>query len=180
MAVGEELSRLTGLPLFHNHLSIEAVLPVFYYGTKPFNRLVRLIRRSVIEEVAESDLPGVVFTFVWAFDQPGDRTYVEDLAAIFLERGHRPVYVELWADQETRLERNEAPSRLEAKPSKRDVARSREILLSSDEEYRLSSGGDFPLEPYLLIDNSDLSPTEVAEQIADHFALPRAEGAGSD
>ena len=33
MAVGTELSALTGLPLFHNHLSIEAVLPVFDFGS---------------------------------------------------------------------------------------------------------------------------------------------------
>ena len=35
MAVGLEVSRLTGIPLFHNHVSIEAVLPVFEYGTPP-------------------------------------------------------------------------------------------------------------------------------------------------
>lgn len=79
MTVGQELSRLTGLPLFHNHLSIEAVLPVFGFGDPAFNGLVTRLRKDVIEEVARSELPGVIFTYVWAFDAPADREYVEDL-----------------------------------------------------------------------------------------------------
>ena len=70
MAVGAELSALTGFPLFHNHLSIEAVLPVFEFGTPAFGRLVGEFRERVFVEVAESDLPGLIFTYVWAFDDP--------------------------------------------------------------------------------------------------------------
>lgn len=93
MAVGRELSLLTGLPLFHNHLSIEAVLPVFGFGDPAFNRVVTSFREHVIAEVAESDLPGLIFTYVWAFDQPGDRLYVERLRDIFESRGGRVVYL---------------------------------------------------------------------------------------
>lgn len=171
MAVGEELQRLTGLPLFHNHLSIEAVLPVFDFGTPAFNRIVTSIRRNVITEAAESDLPGLIFTYVWSFDDPGDLGYVSRFRDIFESRGGRVVYAELWADQETRLERNESPTRLAAKASKRDVAASRERLIHADENYRLSSDGDFPLEPHLFIDNSDLTAAETAERIARHFEL---------
>ena len=45
MTVGAELARRTGLPLYHNHLSIEAVLPVFEYGSPAFDRLVALLGR---------------------------------------------------------------------------------------------------------------------------------------
>lgn len=176
MTVGQELSRLTGLPLFHNHLSIEAVLPVFDFGEPAFNRLVTQLRRGVIEEVAKSDLPGVIFTYMWAFDDPGDREYVEHLRDIFRAHGGRVVYVELWADQETRLRRNAEPSRLEAKASKRDVERSNRNLVRHDEQYQLSSDGDFPFEPYLFLDNSDLRPEEAAERIVRRFGLPWADG----
>ena len=172
MTVGEELSRLTGIPLFHNHLSIEAVLPVFDFGTPAFNRIVTSLREQVVTEAAESDLPGVIFTYVWAFNHPGDLEYVNKFRDIFESRGGRVVYPELWADVETRLRRNESPERLSAKASKRDVEASRARLLESDEKYRLSSDGDFPLAPHLLVDNSDLSPAEAAERIARHFDLP--------
>lgn len=173
MTVGEELSRATGLPLFHNHLSIEAVLPVFGFGEPAFNRIVTGIRRTVIEEAAESDLPGLIFTFVWAFDDDADLRYVEDLRRPFEAEGRRVVYVELWADQETRLARNATPSRLEAKPSKRDVEKSGRRLLDHDERHRLSSEGTFPCEPFLFLDNTELEPAEVARRIAEHFELPR-------
>lgn len=99
MAVGRELSALTGMPLFHNHLSIEAVLPVFGFGTPPFNRLVTEFRERVLTEAAESDLPGLLFTYVWAFDRPGDLRLIESPKAIFECRGGRAVFAELWADQ---------------------------------------------------------------------------------
>ena len=33
MTVGRELERLTGLPLFHNHMTIELVVPFFDFDT---------------------------------------------------------------------------------------------------------------------------------------------------
>ena len=174
MTVGQELSRITGLPLFHNHLSIEAVLPVFGFGHPAFNRLVTLIRRGVVEEAAKSDLPGLIFTYVWAFSDPGDQAYVEALRDLFLEHGGRVVFAELWADQQTRLERNAHPDRIEAKPSKRDTERSNRVLVQHDEEYRLTSKDHgFPLEPHFFLDNTELGPAEAAQRIADRFGLPR-------
>jgi hypothetical protein len=172
MTVGAALARRTGLPLYHNHLSIESVLPVFEYGTPAFGRLVGLQRREMFREVARSSLPGLIFTFVWAFNEPEDSEYVRELTGIFEAEGGRTVYVELWADLETRLSRNESESRLAAKASKRDVEASRARLLSADERWQTFSDGAFPLSPHLFIDTSAARPTEVAERIADHFDLP--------
>lgn len=173
MTVGLELSRLTGLPLFHNHVSIEAVLPVFAYGTPPFNRVVGRFRDHVFQEAARSDLPGLIFTMMWAFDSESDLQFVEKQKAVFEAEGGRAVFVELQAATETRIARNESELRLSAKPSKRDVAASRARLLAADSTYRLDSGGDFPFEAYLRIDNTHLEPVAVAERIREHFHLPR-------
>lgn len=171
MTVGVELSRLTGLPLFHNHLSIEAVLPVFDYGTKPFNRLVTGFREAVLKEVARSDLPGLIFTYVWAFDIPGDLDYVQRLMSVFEAKGGRVVFAELWADLETRLARNEEESRLAAKSSKRDVGASRRNLLKAEDEYQLTSDGAFPFDEHVLIDNTRIDPEWAATMIAERFSL---------
>lgn len=176
MTVGAELSALTGLPLFHNHLSIEAVLPVFEFGTPPFERLVGGFRERMFVEVAESEMPGLIFTYVWAFDQPGDRTFIDRIKGIFESRGGRTVFVELRADLETRLARNAHPDRLAAKASKRDVAASNRRLVDVEGRYRLNSGGDFPFPEHLLIDNARLAPDEVARTIAANFGLPTASG----
>ena len=172
MTVGLELSALTGIRLFHNHQSIEAVLPVFDFGTDPFNRLVSGFRDRMFIEVAESELPGLIFTYVWAFDQPEDQSFVEKQKDIFESRGGRAVFVELWADLETRLMRNQTDLRLAAKPSKRNVEESGKRLRALDEEFQLVSNGIFPFPDYLRIDNSHLSPRAVAKRIAAYFSLP--------
>lgn len=177
MTVGHELAKRTGLRLFHNHHTIDLVLRFFPFGTPPFRRLVNEFRRRIFEEVAESDLPGLIFTYVWAFDQPGDHAQVAQLADVFASRGGRVIYVELKASQEERLRRNETEFRLAEKPSKRDVAASRARLLEHDAAYRLNSAGEFAgRADYLRIDNTDLPPETVAERIIDHFALRRIEG----
>ncbi|MCX5443815.1 hypothetical protein [Streptomyces sp. NBC_00063] len=65
--VGHEIATRTGLRLFHNHMAIEPVLRFFDFGSPAFVRLVDGFRQSLIEEVAASDLPGLIFTYVWAF-----------------------------------------------------------------------------------------------------------------
>src|SRR3954466_8663187 len=69
MTVGAAIAQRTGLRLFHNHQTIDLVLRFFPFGTPPFQRLVVDLRRRILEEVAASDLPGIIFTFVRAFDQ---------------------------------------------------------------------------------------------------------------
>src|SRR2546423_7333193 len=72
MTVGHELAVRTGLKLFHNHQTIDLALRFFPFGSPPFARLVNEFRRRILEEVASSDLPGLIFTFVWAFDLASD------------------------------------------------------------------------------------------------------------
>lgn len=174
MTVGMELARRTGLKLFHNHQTIELVLQYFAWGTPPFVRLLQEFRRRIFEEVAASDLPGLIFTYVWAFDLPGDHADIASYAEIFQRSGGRVSYVELEAPQHVRLARNETPLRLEHKPTKRDLAWSRQNLIEMDERYELSSGDRFAgRSDWLKIDNTALAADEVAERVIAHFDLPR-------
>jgi hypothetical protein len=172
MTVGAELARRTGLRLFHNHLTIELALRFFPFGSPPFGRLVNEFRRRVVEEVAASDLPGMIFTCAWAFDQPSDEAFVEELAAIFRDRQGRVLFVELEATQAERLRRNETEFRLAEKPSKRDVEQSRARLLEADATYRLNSSGRFDgRSDWLWMDNAELAPDVVADRVIAHFGL---------
>jgi hypothetical protein len=174
MTVGLELERLTGLRLFHNHMAIDLALRFFPFGTPPFARIVSTIRSRVFEEVANSDLPGLIFTYVWALNSPGDKQDVDGMVRIFTDRGAQVSYVELAATQEERLRRNVTPLRLAEKRPKRDLAHSRALLLEHDATYRFNSNGDFFYpDQHLKIDNTRLTPLEVAEQIIAAFAIPR-------
>ena len=58
------------------------------------------------------------------------------------------------------------------KPSKRDARQSRLRLLENDERHQLNSGGKFDgRDDYLRLDNTQLTPGEVAEQVTEHFGL---------
>jgi hypothetical protein len=175
MAVGHELARRTGLKLFHNHHTVDIALRFFPFGSPPYLRLVGEFRRRIFEEIAASEQPGVIFTYVWAFDQATDDDAVEQWSGIFRSRGGRVLFVELEATQAERLRRNETEFRLAEKPFKRDLDASRRQLLELDEKYQLNSKGRFQgRQDYLHVDNTTLTAADVAAQIVAHFALRRA------
>jgi hypothetical protein len=122
MTVGHELAIRTGLRLFHNHHTIDLVLRFFEFGSPPFQRLVGEFRRRIFDEVAASALPGLIFTYVWAFDQPADAAAVESYAAPFRARGGREDDLRLHtttvsaADVAERVIAHFGPPRLPATP----------------------------------------------------------------
>ncbi len=172
MTVGHEIAARTGLRLFHNHQTIDLVLRFFPFGSPPFQRLVGEFRRRVFEEVAQSDLPGLIFTYVCAFDLPGDTAIIEEWADIFRERGGRVVFAELQASQDERLRRNETEFRLAEKPFKRDLAASRQRLLDDDARYQLSSRGAYDArDDWFRLETTGLTAAEAAERILARFGL---------
>lgn len=86
------------------------------------------IRRRIVEDVARSGLPGLILTYVWAFDDPRDRRQPEEFAAIFAGHGREAYFVELEASLEERLSRNTSALRLSHKPSAAVLIRDRFAL----------------------------------------------------
>jgi len=169
MTVGQALMRITDLRLFHNHMMIEPVLEIFGYRHQ--NAVARL-RDVIFEEFAQSDAYGMIFTFMWAFDQPSDWAYVRRVSDMFKRQNAGVYYVELVAPQEIRLLRNATENRLRHKASKRDMEASRRRLLADDAKYRcVSHDGEVPFENYIKIDNGELTPDEVAQRIKERFSL---------
>lgn len=172
MTVGYELTKLTGLKLFHNHMTIDLVLNFFEFGEPPFYRLINDFRRLIFEEAAKSDLKGLIFTFVWAFDQESDKDFIDKSCRIFREKGADVYFVELEADFDERLKRNETAFRLSQKAPKRDLEKSKANLLELEAKYQLNSNNDFfYTENYLKINNTNLSAEETARKIAEEFGL---------
>ncbi|MCL2079729.1 MAG: AAA family ATPase [Oscillospiraceae bacterium] len=171
MTVGQELMKITKLRLYHNHMDIEMVIEIF--GNSKYNGEVgRRIREVVFEEFAKSDLYGLIFTYMWAFDHQSDWEYIDSLVDIFRRDGADIYYVELVAPQVVRLQRNITENRLQNKASKRNIEFSTKLLLNEDKNYRLvSNDGEIPFENYLRIDNSNLKPSDVAEMIKERFSL---------
>jgi hypothetical protein len=172
MTIGQELAKLTDLKLFFNHQSLDLVNQYFDFGTKPFRRLDDTIRFALFEEVAKSDLKGLIFTVVLAFDLQEDIAYLYKVAAIFKAQNTKIGLVELHTDLDERLKRNKTENRLKHKPSKRDLAFSENNLLYFEGKYRMQSQeGDLSGIDILKIENTNLTAAEVAKLIKKHFDL---------
>ncbi|EJQ51440.1 Uncharacterized protein BWINRASL_02672 [Bacillus mycoides] len=172
MTVGQELAKLTNLKLFHNHMTIDLVSEFFDYSTKEAKRLVSLFRNEIFEEVSKSNLYGMIFTYVWAFDLQSDWEYINHIVSIFESKGGTVYFVELEADLDERLERNKSSHRLEHKPKKRDIEWSEKNLKETMEKHRLNSlNGEIKSEEYIKIDNTYLSAKEVAVMLKEKFRL---------
>ena len=168
MTVGQELMKITDLRLFHNHMSIEPVLEIFGTFNGP---AIERIRRAVFEEFAKTDNYGMIFTYIWAFDQPSDRAYIESVCKIFEPYGTEFYCVELIAPRSVRLARNRSENRLSHKPSKRNTAFT-EKLIQNEAQYRcVSLPGEIPFKNYLRIENANVSAADAARIIKEKFAL---------
>ncbi|WP_416150102.1 shikimate kinase [Salipaludibacillus sp. HK11] len=171
MTVGQELTKVTDLKLFHNHVTIDLLEPFFGFEPEMW-RLSDLFREEIFHSFSRSDNYGMIFTFVWAFDQKDDWDFVEKLCSTFSSQGAEIYFVELEASLEERLKRNKTPNRLEQKPTKRNIKQSEQNLLSTMDRHRLNSDdGEIEQENYLRINNTELSPEEVARLIKSRFEL---------
>ncbi|MER1993876.1 MAG: AAA family ATPase [Eubacteriales bacterium] len=165
MTVAESLRDKLRYNMMMNHDSIELADRIFGFATPAMKELNGSIREKVFSLAVKHNVD-MIFTYVCAFDDPREREYLTGLKDQFEQGGGRFYFVELFADLETRLARNGTPHRMERKASKKDVAWSRAELLKTAEKYRLNTDeGETWFENHLKIDNTNLSPDEVADRV---------------
>ena len=171
MTVAESVRDKIKYNLMTNHDSIEIADKIFGFATPAQREFSAFFREKAFELAIKHDVD-LLFTYVCAFDQLKEREYLTSLASVFESNGGNFYFVELYADIETRLARNVTPHRIERKPSKRDVEWSKSNLLKDAQNYRLNSRPDeIWFENHLKIDNTNLSPDEVADIIINTFKL---------
>jgi predicted kinase len=159
LTVAKRLSELTEIPLFHNHLTVNALRPIFAFNSPAYIEASRAIRRSVFEAAARAGI-SLIFTNNSAWTGPDPRARFEEAAEaarrIVAGHGGRTVFVRLTAPQPT-LERRVANDSRQAHDKLVDVVRLRELLAGLDGR---------PLYPDdLLIDTGQTSPEESARTI---------------
>ena len=172
MTVGRELADQTGLKLFHNHLAIEPVLEIFGYWHK---KAVHDIRWTIFNEFAQTNQKGLIYTMMMNFDNLKEESaYLDSIVDIF-NKYNKVVdvyFIELDADQKTRLDRNRTENRLLHKPSKRDIENSDKRLVDDDKQGRfISKDGEVEYSNFLRIVNDNLSVEEQVKLIREKFNL---------
>lgn len=171
MTVAESLRDKLKYNLMMNHDSIEVSDQIFGFGT-PAQKEFNAIFREKAFELAVKHGVDLLFTYVCAFEMPEEKAYLKSLEKLFVENGGQFYFVELSADLETRIERNVTPHRLERKASKRNIEWSKANLLHDTKRHRLNSEeGEVWFEHHVKINNTELSPDEVAEMVIEKFGL---------
>ena len=171
MTVAESLRDKLHYHMMMNHDSIEVSDRIFGFDTPAQKEFNAFIREKAFELALKHNVD-LIFTYVCAFEMQEERDYLTGLKDLFERSGGRFFFVELSADLETRLARNETPHRMERKASKKDVVWSKANLLEDAENHRLNSAeGETWFENHLKIDNTDLSPDQAADKVIETFRL---------
>ena len=171
MTVAESLRDRLRYNMMMNHDSIEVSDRIFGFATPAQKEFNAFFREKAFELAVKHNVD-MIFTYVCAFDMQEERAYLTALKNLFEQHGGRFYFVELSADLETRLARNETPHRMERKASKKDVAWSRNNLLQDAKNHRLNSDQDEVwFENHLKIDNTNLEPDQVADRVIEAFHL---------
>lgn len=172
MTIGQEIEQRTGLRLFHNHMSIEPFLDLFKDMPEERAQITDSVRKIIFELFAKSDQDGLIFTFIWYFDDDDHKAEIDSLENMFNKNGAEVYFLELEADIDIRLQRNVTENRLKHKASKRDIAFSVKLIETKESTHRVNSfPGEIKKTNYQKINNTNLEPSVVADMVIDAFKL---------
>jgi len=161
LTVANEIAARTDFKVFHNHLSIDCIEPVFEFGSKSFGKLIDLIR---VETVREAAIIGQNLIYTFCYAKELDDAHIEKITAAAEENGGKVCFVLLTAEKSA-LEKRV----LEESRTKYGKVKTVEMMRYFFDTYDLFS--PVPQRESLIIDNTNLSAEETARQIIEHFNL---------
>ena len=161
LTVARELAKQTGFKLFHGHLTMNAVSPVFEWGSESYKRVLPEIRRIMLEEAVRVDV-SLVFSFVYS----PSRKHVSGSYFEAVEKaGGEVCLVRLFADKAITEQRVTNASRVEA-GKMHTVEELRTYVQKLNDLNQLTLGRDS-----LELDTGKLTPTESAKAIVSRYSL---------
>lgn len=170
LTVARELSTLTGFPIFHNHLVVDALLAVFPFGSPAFIELRERFWLDVLSEATAAHLPGLIFTF--APENTVREGFIDRLVARLEPLGAPVSLVSLTATEEV-IERRVSGESRRLHGKIQHPGRYRELRAAGAFAYP-------PITPHIEVDTSLLSPAETASHIAAALGLATSSGHGDD
>lgn len=154
--IGLHLSGMTGLPLFHNHVAVDAALTLFPFGSNAFKRMRATVWLTAFCEAAEA---GQSFIFTFCPESTVEPTLVEQMTQAVVAREGKVVFIELTCSRSVVLERLCSASRAK-------LGKLTDPQLFAQIE---SQGGfEFPAlpAPFMSINTEHFSPEVSAQTIA--------------
>ena len=163
LTVARELANMTGLRLFHNHLTVDALTAVFDFGTEPFIVLREQIWNAIFREATKRNV-SLIFTF--APERTVGTSFIQHTMDAVESTGGRVLFVALECPIEE-LERRVTSASRASFGKLRSLELFRELYQTGAFAYpKLPDSG-------LTIDTSQMSPREAAHKICAFFSLEK-------
>jgi broad-specificity NMP kinase len=159
LTTANEIAAKTDFKVFHNHLMISAVAPIFDFGTETFWKLVHSFRIQTVAEAARNN-QNLIYTFCYA--KGSDDAHVAEVTKAVEENGGEIYFVLLIADK-SEIERRVSEESRTPFGKINNV----EILHEVWNKHELFS--IVPERGSLVIDNSNQSAEKTAAQIIEYF-----------
>lgn len=160
LTVAQELSKLTGYPIFHNHMTRDIVHGLFPKKLEENYELVNILRDDVLKYCT---LNNISLIFTWVYDGPEDDEPLKRKVETVTENGGKILFVELTTPHNILLERVTNDSR-----KKHKKLTDPELLSHLLKSKAYSS---IPYNSIFKVDTSTHTPKESAELITEHFNL---------
>lgn len=163
-AVGQIIEQQTDFKLFHNHMVMDGVMHVFEHNSPAEERLSRLIRGSIIEEAAKSEI-NLIFTYVWNFSRDKGKQNIDAYKRSYEEHGGEVQFIELVASDSERVARASHPDRFNYKTH---TATAEEVA-TKDQSIFISPSPFFYPEAYTQINTTGKTAEQVARQVIEQL-----------
>lgn len=161
LTVAREIARLTGIRLFHNHLTWNAVTAIFEWRSEAYERTLPEIRRVMFREAARANVD-LLFTYVFSLSR---RAVGESYFEAVERYGGVVCPVRLFASQKVLEQHVVGESRAEV--GKLNTVEE----LHSYFEKVTDTGYSLPGRQSLELDTGVLSPEEAANAVISHYRL---------
>lgn len=162
LTVAKKLAKLTGYKIFHNHLTVDTIIPIFDFGTPAFAYLASLMRFKIFKTACKYGIKGLIFTYCYSYTQ--DDKFVKKVIRIINKNGGHVHFVQLYCDKGELFKRVGETSRRDHNKI-RIVAKLKAVIKQWDLFTPMPYGNS------LRIDNTKVTPLKAAQLIRDHYKL---------
>ena len=163
--MAKELVKITGYRNFHNQLIVDLAKALFDWGSPAYKQCVRQLRLQLLGEAAKVNVPGLIFTYVFA--RPENAVSVRTYVRTVERHGGKVFFVRLHCSPRELLRRvargdRRSHDKLTSVSMLRDYLRERNLWAA------------IPGVRSLEIDTTRRSAIFVAKEIVRHYRLPHA------
>jgi shikimate kinase len=162
LTVAKEFSKITGYKLFHNHLVIDMIMSIFDWDHPERRRLARKFRTELFQSAAKNNI-NIVTTFGNTANESSS-LFLKEMTKAIKDCGGTVYLVHLYCDKSELMKRVTGEERKQHG----------KITTTEHLERKLSEidvMSKFDYKDTLSIDNTSVSPHDVAKKIKEHFHI---------